>query len=164
VQIGKTYLASADPFPHALPLLFLTQNQSLQDLPLLSALGMGARDCLRDAAICSSAPMLHNPGPSKGQALESIKIGPNVGKDHQGWKRPLGLGPNYLMLTPPGQVPIYWNRESPDFLLDLAPSSERTEVVGKDAIVMGWVGPLLSGVLSAAAPLDQPLAEGTGRE
>lgn len=29
----------------------------------------------------------------------------------------------------------------------------------RDATVMGWVGPLLSGVLSAAAPLVEHLAE-----
>lgn len=44
---------------------------------------------------------------------------------------------------------------SPDFLLELTPSSDRAEVVGKDALVMGGVGPLLSGLQSAAAPLHQ---------
>lgn len=48
---------------------------------------------------------------------------------------------------------------SPDFLLELTPSSDRAEVVGKDALVMGGVGPLLSGLQSAAAPLHQPWAE-----
>lgn len=37
-------------------------------------------------------------------------------------------------------------------------------MVGKDAIVMAWVGPLLSGVLATAAPLDQPLAEGVPKQ
>lgn len=29
----------------------------------------------------------------------------------QGWKRPLGAGPDHLMLTSPGQGPISWDRD-----------------------------------------------------
>ena len=45
------------------------------------------------------------------QALQAIKIGPNVREDHQGRKRPSGLGPDHLMLPSLDQAPIFWDRD-----------------------------------------------------
>lgn len=41
------------------------------------------------------------------QALQAIKIGPNVREHHQGWKRPSGSGPDHLMLPSLDQAPIF---------------------------------------------------------
>lgn len=99
---------------------------------MLSALGTGARDRLRDAAICSSGPLLHNLGPSEGQAIQSIKTGPNLGP---------GLEETFGGRTRPSDAYLARPRAhllgqgSPDFLLELAPSSDRTVVVWKETLL-----------------------------
>lgn len=50
---------------------------------MLSVFGDGSgKGCLGDAATQSSAAVLHNPGPIKGQVLKSIITDLSVGEDH----------------------------------------------------------------------------------